>query len=67
MVWHGTSARAADLLQRPLAVNVPLEAGDEPQRYISAVRSPVDNSRFGADRVAELTMCGWRYAPAGPD
>ena len=38
MVWRGTSARAADLLQRPLAVNVPLVAGDEPPRYIYCLR-----------------------------
>ncbi len=33
MVWHGTSACSFDLLQRPLAVNVTLESGDEPPRY----------------------------------
>ena len=65
MVWHGTSARSFDLLQRPLAVNAPLEAGDKPQRYISWFRCGTRISLNSLTSSILVAIARWPAIRAG--
>ena len=65
MVRHRTSARSFDLLQRPLAVNAPLQAGDKPQRYISWFRCGTRVSPNSLTSSILVAIARWPAIRAG--